>query len=552
MHLANISLKDYDNVVAVTQVAINQTLGEYLMGHHPNVALYGRYDDEGNTVLLPDSAGATIIFTGTLAPERDASGAWINIVTLYTDDGNQTVQYSLTFRNGEFKSPIFNLKQKSGVPWVINFNVTLAMQEVAKSELPDELKKKLQNVNEDMFSIQQLYMDLNTAALDSFSGIKVPDAMEGAVKHMLQQYLIRQQKDNKPLFGVAVKFKDKTVQPPTLTPTYVNFCVTPYRDADGKRTNPNLDTLNYLVMTDHNPAPPNLPQSFPFNWVDDVNTHGAMAVRGKSLIDLLVGQLNPILKGLCPVVYCKADKTQPPPNDLVIKLNPAGDDVNRVFNRAFDPSTGKIASYSYQSPDGDDSDSDAGLGWYSFLQVSAKYKMSCDIFLIHDKVRIAGSITSSASVFSSTTMTRPSDPGEMPRNNDTSIAVEDKMPNTTYKWWVDLQLYMDAASNGQLDLKVTAQDFDSPPAVEHEDPSEWQKLYGQFGFAMKYYTTNLGDLRGQVRGQVLGSVANTLKGVLTQAHHFIFPGAKTFTYKNPAFTNSLDIASDITYLNPNA
>lgn len=550
MSLANISLKDYDNVVAVTQVAINQTMGEYLMAHPTNIALYGKEDDDGNVTLVPDAKDATYSFTGTLAPEK-VNGVWLNLVQLHTDKGNQTVQYNVTFKNGEFTVLATNkaYKQNSNTPWVIGFFVKLAMQDVAKSDLPDDLKRKLQNVDENMFSIQQLYMDLNTAALASSESIKMPSVTKSAMADMVKGYLIQQQTQNKPLFGVTVKFKDKTVPPPTLTPTYVNFCVTPYHDADGKTTNPNLDTLNYLVMTNHN-QPPNAypPDSFPFNWVDDVNTHGALAIKGKAAADFIVQQLNPILKGLCPVVYCKADKTKPSPNDLVIKLNPG---VDHVFNRAFDLSTGKIASYSYQSPSGSDYYSDAGVWGYSNDEVSADYGMSCDIFIIKDKMRIAGSITSSARVISSITMSGDRDP-RLPPPNDTRYNIKDEMPNTTYKWFVELQLYMDAASNGQLDFKVIAQDFNSQPTVENKDESWWDNSYARFGFSLKTYTTNLGDLRGQVKGHIMGNVLSDLKGVLTRSQHFIFPGAKTFTYKNPTFSDSLDIASNITYLNPNA
>ncbi len=530
MSLANISLTDYDNVVAVTQMAINQTMGEYLMAHPTKVALYGKDDGHGDVILLPDSTGADCFFTGTLAPEQDANRAWINIVELYTDKGNQTIRYNVTFKYSEFKAPKWQLDIKQDGPWVVRFTVKLALQDVAKGALPDDVKKQLLKVDENMFAIQQLYMDLNTTGLESYEGIDIPAFVKGVLESLLKQYLKQQQKESKPLFGVAVKFKHANVAPPTLTPTDVNFCVTPYRDAAGKNTNPNLDTLNYLVMTNHNPPPAYPPASFPFNWVDDPKTHGAMAIKRQPFVDFLVPQLNPILITLCQDVHCEV---HPDWTDQVIKLIPST--RNNEFNRISGAPADMIAFYSYNSQDSDSKSATYPASWT--LEVSGTYSMQCNVFLTGDKVRIAGYITASADNYSST------------NNRGTDV----KMPKTTFQWFVELQLYMDAANNGQLDLKVGAQDFNSKPTVENDpDLSGWERFLNTLAGSMKIYVNNLGDMRVQVQEHVMSNVVPALKGVLTQANHFILPGAKTFAFKNPTFSKSLDLASDITYLNPNA
>ena len=535
MSLEKIKLTDYDNVVAVTQVAINQTMGEYLAAHPTDVALYGKEDgDTGNVILVPDAKDADYIFTGKLAPEK-VGGTWINIVQLYTDKGNQTVQYNATFKSGEFKVVATNrvYKQDSNTPWVFEFFVKLAMQEVAKSDLPDEIKRKLINVDENMFSIQQLYLDLNMSSLASAEGIKVPSLIKSAMTAMVQGHLAQQQKQHKPLFGVTVHFKDKNVSPPTLTPTNVNFCVTPYRDGTGNISNHNLDTLNYLVMTNHHPPPAFPPQSFPFNWVSDVNNHGAMAIKQRPFAEFIVGPLNPLLKILCPVVHCKPD-VHKTPDQQQIDFDPGTD---HVFESAYDDATGKIAFCNYESSDDKTSRDRDNFGHMYSESLKANYRMSCEVFLNKDtdRLKISGSITIDAS--------HGGDLGD--GNRWTEV-----MPKTIYPWSVELQLYMDPSNNGQLDFKVVSKDFDRPPTVEKHEESAWEKFLN--GFGGQHYVENVGNVRAHVRDHVTGSVADALQKALEKANHFIFPGAKTFTFKNPTFTDSRDLASNITYLNPNA
>lgn len=536
MSIANITLKDYDNVVAVTQIAVNQTMGEYLQLHPKDIAIYAKDDGSGNLTIVSSEAEASYILTGTLALEKDASGNWIELVTLKTDKGNQTVKYNVTIQSGEFKALAYDgmdIKQDGSTPWVFLFFVDLAMQDISKNELPDDLKKQLQNLDENMFSIQQLYMDLNTAALDAISGVEMPSLIQSIVAAMMKAYLDQQQKQGKPLFGVSVKYKDKVTLPPTLTPTYVNFCVTPYHDSSGQDTNPNLDTLNYLVMTDNNQPPAYPPESFSFNWVEDANIRGAMAIKRKLFSDFIVQQLNSILKTLCPVMHCKADGDKRPPNDVVIQLNPGSD---HTFNRTYDPASGLIASYSYNTHD---KNTDTGPWYASYnFTVSGKYNSSTNVYLKGDKITISGSITASGSTFT--------------HFGGSTSSSEVNMPNTTYNWSIDLQLYMDAANNGQLDLKVANPNFNSDPVVEKHDKSWWEKFIEGLGGFMQSYTQNLGDMRGQIQGDIEGTVAASLKQVLNTANHFVFPGTKTFSFMNPTFSDNRDLASNITYLNPNA
>lgn len=523
-------------VVAVTQLAINETMGEYLYKQPQNFTILGIADENGEvTQLTTDPSLSNCSLSGTLALEKDpTTHTYINLVSLTTDKGNQTIQYNVTMQNGDFKYNVAGLsyekKQDTSAAWVFRMFVNFALAPVAKSNLPASLQTELNNngIDENTFSIKQLYMDLNTAALNTIDGVTFPALVQTPAMQLLTLYLKQQQDENKPLFGVTVSFKDKSVQPPTLTPTFVDFCITPYTDSNGNKSNPNLDTLNYLLMVNNNIPPKTPPSGFNFNWVTDEQIHGVMAIREDEFSSFVINQLNPLLKSLCPVMHCKADGSLPSPNDAVIQLNPG---VDHTFNSNFNASTGQIASYSYTTSD---SSNDSGFA-YS-ITVSGNYSQTTNILLTTNTIKLTGAITASGDLF----------------NSAMASHSEEKMPNTTYNWSVELELDFDAQNNGQLNLNIINPNFNSDPVVENHDQSWWEKFLEGLGGFMQSYTQNLGDLRGSVSVGIEGNITTNLKTILATTNHFIFPGAKTFAFKNPQFSNVKDLVSNITYLNPNA
>ncbi|HVI48226.1 MAG TPA: hypothetical protein VM802_25385 [Chitinophaga sp.] len=535
--LQQVVLKNYDIVVAVTQLAINETMGEYLSAQTQDFSILGIADENGQvTSLTTDPTKSNCSLSGTLALEKDPqTQKYINLIDLSTSKGNQTVQYNLTMQNGDFKFDAAGLsyekKQDGTAAWIFRMFVDLSMEKVAKSDLPDSLKAELQNVDENMFSIQQLYLDLNTAALNSIDGVVFPALVETPAMQLLTLYLAQQQATNKPLFGVTVTFSNQTVAAPTLTPTFIDFCITPYTDSDGKNSNPNLDTLNYLMMVNHNTPPKAPPAAFSFNWVTDEQINGVMAIREDEFSATVLSELSPLLKTLCPVMYCRADGDKSPPDDTIIQLNPGTD---HSFNSTYDANSGLIGSYSYNTSNSDD---DHGH-WYApyTLTVSGNFSTTTNVFLNSNTIQLSGNMVASGD-------------SESTINGSTS---DEEMPNTTYGWSVDLELYFDAQNNGQLDLNITNPNFDSDPVVDNHDQSWWQQFLNGLSGYMQSYTENLGNLRGTVSDSIEGNISSNLSTILSTANHFIFPGAKSFSFKNPQFSNSRDLVSNITYLNPNS
>lgn len=532
MGLSDITLKNYDTVVAVSQNAVNEALADYLDQLQKQVALYYTYDN-GNLVPVPADQ-ATVIFSGTLAYTTDDGGNPVDIVKLYTDEGNQTIAYNITFSHVAFQATPFgiDIKPVPGATWIIQFNVDLDLEPARIDNLPPNVQQAYQtyvdNLGPDAFSVQQLYVDLNFANFAQFIGVEgLPDLAQSILESVMKAYLKTLQAQGGLIFGYSLQAAAGTTAAPTFMPTALDFCVTPYTDQAGNHSDPGLDTLNYLVMTGDSPLPPYPPNSFSFNWVDDSSVAGAMAIRRDLIIGHIVGQLNPILQPLCPVLSVTADD-----NGTSVQLTGGGAHSFDITDPPLSVSAGsQVASFSYAS-------NPASASWHSWdysvvNTASGSYSMSCAVTVAGNTITLSGTITATAT-------TNTQSDGD---NNTTT------MPSTTFNWSVDLVLTTDLTQNGQLDLNIANPDFDSPPSVSGEDESWWQQFLNGLGGNWTTYTDSLQGIRGQV-SSLLGNIQPQLQALLAPANDFVFPGAQTFLFANPQFSNSCDLVADTAYLAP--
>jgi hypothetical protein len=533
MGLNQIALSNYDTVVAITQNGVNESLAEYLAALNKNVALYYDVDANGNYVPA-DPSTAYYIFTGTLGYAVDGNNNPIDIVTLSTDTGNQTIHYNITFSSAEFKStvaPLFDDVQEAGAPWIIQFLVNLQMAEVQLNTLPQAAQQAIQNtlgpLGINTFSIQQLYADLNTAAYDTVSS-SIPGMTsfaESIFAGIMASYMASLAANNQLIFGYAVQAPTSLSQPPTLLPTALEFCVTPYTDGGGNHSQPSLDTLNYLVMTQDRPLPSSLPSAWGFNWVDDSTVQGAMAIRHELYLPILIKSLTPMLTTITPTLYVKADGNDGI-NDQPMALNPCTTTPAFTTTAA---STGVVATYSYEPKTAVDTDSFTGGG----VSVSLSFSSSCSVSVSGSTVSLSGSVTVSTDV-----------------EAVTGCSIDDEtMPATTYSWSVDLVLQMDLTANGQLDYAIVNQNFSSNPTVEPQNQSAWDKFWESVGGIYQTFVDDV-DIRGSIQSNVLNTIVPALTAAINSPNHFVFPGANTFLFANPQFSGAGDLVVDLTYMTP--
>ncbi|SEW44623.1 hypothetical protein SAMN05428988_5816 [Chitinophaga sp. YR573] len=533
MGLSQISLTNYDMVVAVTQTALNETLTEYLYGLDKTVALYFNVDDNGNYIPAPDPSTANYTFTGTLGYTLDSEGHPVDIVQLYTDIGNQTILYNITFNNATFSStvaPGFSISQVEGTPWVIQFAVSLATAEVDTPDAPAAVQSAVSKLNNFSFVIQQLYIDLNTANYDTYTGIEgLTGSEENILAGIMQVYLASLQQSGGIIFGYTVQQVAKMDYTPTFIPTSLEFCVMPYTDANGNYSNPGLDTLTYLVMFNNNPLPATPPVTLGFNFVDDETVQGAMAIRQDLYTNFLLSELNPILQGLSPVAYVSLS-CDAAIDDQTMQLN-AG---SPGFFTAVTPSAGNnnvVAQYSYTSPTANVAKTCFG----GDLGATLTYTMNCSLAFNGTAATLSGAITISA---------------DSQQSDQNGNLLDLSMPPTTYNWSVDIALQMDLTNSGQLDLVLQNENFNSAPVVQQQDQSAWDKFWGAVAGAFQEFASNLGNLRTTTQSSIVDNIQPSLTVAIQSANHFVFPAGNTFVFSNPQFSATCDLVSDITYLAP--
>ena len=202
-----------------------------------------------------------------------------------------------------------NYKQPVGQPYIFNYKVDLNMNAADPSskfsDLPPDAQRILQNYNtHSMYSVQQLFLDLNNAGLQSVPTISGIPSNSPVLRTLQEDFINTYWKDinekKQFVLGYAVHATNRGTAA-SIQPTSLNFQVVPYYDANGQATNKtNLYTLNYLSMTEGRAL--TVGAAFPWNWVDEDKVseyHGSMAIRRNVFADFLASKINPFLSKVC-------------------------------------------------------------------------------------------------------------------------------------------------------------------------------------------------------------------------------------------------------------
>jgi len=326
----------YDLVCATTQDAINVTMKEFL-------AQFTGTEFSSCYVFDPTSKGAVTVPLATLQSEigqdpftipngadqsNPAVQALYNNKFLYAfrtklgipsglapaavpdivilNKGNAAVSYQLfcaEFEIIELQQNFGNLSfnsytQAPTAPWIFLFEVNINLEGVDFTKLPCDVQDQVKNLSGDSaFSVQQLYLDLNTAGMQQLPKIvgldPTSDAYIEITKVFINQYWNTLKTGTEGAILGYIARPTGAGSSPSITPTDLTLEVSPNLDAKGNpTTNYGLYTLNYLVMSQNRTMPPAVP--FAWNWVeaqDEANFHGIMAVRSdifRSFIQTLV------------------------------------------------------------------------------------------------------------------------------------------------------------------------------------------------------------------------------------------------------------------------
>ncbi len=564
---SNLSPYNYGIVVATSESSINATMKEYLASlSEPVVARCYVADPNGNPVdidyeelktkakgtdpfAIPanadpngkdiknlESARFMSGFKARIGIPENASPADIpNIITLPDKTGNVTFNLmcsqfqivNLKVSGGySTKTSWVNISQPDDKPWLFQSLVDLNLSTVDKSHyesLPSDVQKKIKSIGAEAFSIQQLLFDLDNAALSS-SVPKIEGVDDVHLKTLLNEYfmgayLAEMKKKALPILGVSMTHHEPATS--TLTVTDLNITNNPYMGANGQPVSTptpeqqNASTLNYLCAVNQDPLPS--ARNFTWNWIDisaEGKYDGVVAINRDTFVGYFRRRLNSIVKPNC--FNPKVDVTGGAYSwSLIPGQNPT---VHTP------PSGSTVLSYSYQSPT---ASSKSLWGLLGSLSMTCSYDMFVKFLqntitieqhmVVH--IEVEGEILTKFTGL-------PLSGGSYQGN------IIDKAITDTYK--------LEVTDNGNLVVTLL-----EPPDYRDDaakPPSGFfNKLFNSEAIGVEEYIQK--EMKNYLSTKMTDIPAGDIK-------NFVFPGGKTFLFKEVAFSDHQDLVAHITYADP--
>lgn len=579
---SNLSLPKYgyDMVVSVTQASVNATMKEFLdkFNGHQFIMCYSYDDDdniittdyevlkkelgadpfdipngetqENNLVQKLDDLGFAFAFRATMGLPLEFDLDEIpNIITL--DKGSTMVTYKLVCKEFEIlnlnyrrrKLSWSNIQQsEQDKPWVFTFNVNLDLRssDSAFNKLPPAVQQKVKNLNPDtMFSVQQLYLDLNTAGLESspeVSGLEPTDtAFIYLNKIFINQYFENLKKQNQSgdnpngdfLLGYSVQPQEPTKKS-SVVPTDLNFMISPYVDAHGVPTkNYDLFTLNYLVMTQNNHMPAPVP--FEWNWVDTSQKRdfsGTMAIRKGVFVSYLNTLLAPSLNTISLIpessVKCRSE-IEGVIKPFIYNFDATPDTTPKLYN-VINDGTSHVLSYDFNKTSGNKS----GFCWGNGSEVKFNYTVTSNIYLESNKVKV---ITKAIAY-----VYFEADFGKVDGN------LIDYTIETTYLIGVDAYgNFTVTIENGESTITDNSVDLKADAWLEFI-------TVGTIDTFFDYLNEKISSIKtAYVKG-----FDKKILSMLNGSGVWVFPGGKTFVFKDVNFSKHQDLVTHVTYTDPSS
>lgn len=576
---SNLTQAGYDLVVATTQDAINATMEEYLYSvQYPETVQAYTWDAADRKPVLADYTSlvnAAGVDPFSIPDGTDGSDARVqalykqlfmcafrakiglptgmttypDIVTL--DQGNSSVTYHMYFAEFEILSLTdsfgtvtwTHLTQPPGNPWMFQFTVSLDMRiadQSAFTKLPPNVQAEVKNLNPNSaFSVQQLYLDLNTAGLQTMPAItNLPPQSTAYIllsSTFLNTYWLSLKNNGSNGDGVVLGYSVRPVAPnlqaPSIIPTDLTIEVSPNIDALQHPTGLyGVYTLDYLVMSQNDVLPPAVP--FTWNWIEsneEMNAQGVVAVRRDVFVSFLRQLLVPEVQALCydtsvRVWFTDGGTKFSASYNFGAAATPAT--ISLPANYAPDP-TGftTVLTFGYSSvhSSNDVLDLHAGSVWGDF-----NYTLTGSVAFKDNMIRF---LVNGIAYFNFSEYAFGVNVGYLTGN----------FVKTTNS--VTYQINVDA--NGDLVATMgQPQITDSPDDM---DVTTWDKtmLSGPVQVMQEMQSAVTAALHAAMQ-----NFDNDLLQILNSSHAWVFPGGKTFVFKDAMFSSALDLVTHVTYADP--
>jgi hypothetical protein len=547
---SNLSMTGFDYVVAVTQDSINGTLEEYLYGGLPEAILCYVYDAENNPVAIdyatfvrqanntdpfsvPDGTASSDLRVQAL---NNASFAFAiraklglppgvlpaNIPPIVVlKPGQSNVTYTLMFSEFIATEIVFgprgsmtwvNQSQPFGTSWTFSGAVDLNFQDAAFANLPASGQKQLKDIDDqDEFSVQQLYYDLNSSDLEQgFQFNNVP-SNSTLNTFMTSNFINTYWKalGGAEVLGYGVKHLTAT-SPSSLAVTDLNF-FTP--DAVGNEGAPL--TLNYLCATNNDSLPDTTHAGFGWNWIEpgEVSQYdGVAALNRNTFAQYLNNALWNYVSTNCYATSATATADFPGAD---LSFNMTSGQSPTV---TYPPSGATILSYSYESDAADQAGHDGILG-----RIELNTSFSLTVSVQGNQMVIVQQLVVYLYVRSGIT--------------EADGNVVDKQITDTYTFGVDDQ--------GQI-VVTNPSASATPPTSVIVDNSTTPGVNGFLNF-----WTHINEVTQDVAQWAQKVTLTNLRSIPASAvQNFIFPGGATFSFADVTFSDNQDLVSHITYTEP--
>ncbi len=422
-----------------------------------------------------------------------------------------------------------NLSQAEATePWRFQFTVDLDIQSDNVNnhfhKLPEAAQKKIKELGEDMFSIQQLLLDLNSAGLAEQPKIEGLDPSSTAYVKLtsvfVNEYFTHLSQEGGVLLGFTVKASKNFPDETSIIPTDLNFEISAFKTAGIATTDYDLYTLNYLVMSKGNHMPAPVP--FTWNWIDkaeEKDYHGTMTIKKGTFIAFLNDLLSPTLSELCikPNVSFHVNCAE-----VKVKYGYECDHGHHSYNVVND-GTSHALTFSYNKSDKDD-DNQYCVTWDNWGNFSVKYTGTSNVYLENAAIRIVS--TAKAHVH---------------LNIDAGVTSGDF---AKYKTEVIYNISID--EEGRMIVKEDPPKFTDNS--EKPDPSGWSKFItlGQINSLIDSIQDSLKDWMKDI----LTGNSDDIQKMLNGSSTWVYPGGKTFLFKDLYFSDHQDLVAHVVYTDP--
>lgn len=578
----------YDLVVAVTQASIGVTLKEFLAGlTAPEVIACYVYDANNNLVpidyaTLKANAKGSDPFSVPADADPKTNQDLLNLQAAnfagafkaqigLPDMPLANIPAIATLGNGTNAPVLFNLlcaefqitgfeygprgsvtwinaQQPTGAqaePWYFSANVSLNAQPINPSPsapvppaVQERINELLQSVGPGAFSIQQLFLDLDTAILEStptIVGIPPGWPVWNLITSIfLGAYFSQMQKDGQPILGY--NFGLANPQPATLELGAISHECCAFLDNGQPIPQPtpaqqDAATFAYLGTTSTTTPTPVL---FPWNWVelDEVGDFsGVQAVRRDVFLNYLSALLN--------------QNVGPLSQDTTVSLTHSGDTYYILYTSQQSSSPASFALISPVPAPGPD-------GFTNVLSISYSHTSHDDSEAADHLSSIYGdfnySLTGTVAVSGNQIRIELTPAAQMGFNHhEMGVPYTDLPLNWYYNKTLTTVYTLGVDQNGQLAVTETTNTVDNSAPWAYDGGGILGWSWGSdLSNALQSFETSLQTILDSDLTVYVAEVTDEINGY----QGWVFPGADAFIFKALAFSDSQDLITQVTYASP--